>query len=39
MPLHADKDLRLDDGGPGYKVGTGYAIPEKWDPSRKGIKY
>ena len=37
MPLHVE--LGLDDGGLDYKVGTGYRIPEAWDPSRKGIKY
>lgn len=37
MPLHAE--LGLSDGGPGYTVGNGYAIPEAWDPSRLGIKY
>jgi N-acetyl-anhydromuramyl-L-alanine amidase AmpD len=37
MPLH--KELGLDDGGPGYTVGTGCPIPEKWDPSRVGVKY
>lgn len=37
MPLHAE--LGLDDGGPDYKVGTGYRIPEAWDPSRHGVKY
>lgn len=37
MPLHAE--LGLSDGGPDYTVGTGYRIPEKWDPSRVGVKY
>jgi N-acetyl-anhydromuramyl-L-alanine amidase AmpD len=37
MPLH--QELGLDDGGPGYTVGNGYPIPEKWDPSRVGVKY
>jgi len=37
MPLHAE--LGLNDGGPGYTVGNGYPIPEKWDPSRVGVKY
>ena len=37
MPLHAE--LGLHDGGPGYTVGNGYPIPEKWDPSRVGVKY
>lgn len=37
LPLIAE--LGLTDGGPGFKIGTGYAIPEAWDPSRTGIKY
>jgi N-acetyl-anhydromuramyl-L-alanine amidase AmpD len=37
MPLHAE--LGLSDGGPGFIVGNGYPIPEKWDPSRVGVKY
>lgn len=27
------------DGGPGFKLGTGYPIPEAWDPKKKGYKY
>jgi N-acetyl-anhydromuramyl-L-alanine amidase AmpD len=37
MPLHAE--LGLSDGGPGHTVGNGTPIPEKWDPSRVGVKY
>jgi hypothetical protein len=37
MPLHTE--LGLNDGGPGYKIGDGFAIPERWDPSRSGVKY
>jgi N-acetyl-anhydromuramyl-L-alanine amidase AmpD len=37
MPLH--KELGLHDGGPGHKIGNGYAICEQWDPSRVGVKY
>lgn len=37
MPMHAE--LSLDDGGPGFRIGTGYAIPEAWDPARVGVKY
>jgi N-acetyl-anhydromuramyl-L-alanine amidase AmpD len=37
MPLHAE--LTLDDGGPGYTVGNGLPIPEKWDARRVGVKY
>lgn len=37
LPLHAE--LGLNDGGPGFTVGDGYPIPEKWDPSRVGVKY
>jgi len=39
IPLHADKELALTDGGPGYTVGSGFPIPEKWDETRKGVKY
>jgi len=38
-PLLADEDLGLTDGGLGYKVGTGYPIPEAWDETHKGVKY
>jgi N-acetyl-anhydromuramyl-L-alanine amidase AmpD len=38
-PLFTDNDLALTDGGPGYKVGTGYPIPEAWDETRKGVRY
>ena len=37
LPLH--EELKLTDGGIGYKLGTGLAIPEKWDPRCKGIHY
>jgi hypothetical protein len=37
LPMIAE--LGLSDGGPGYKIGTGYAIPEAWDPARKGVRY
>lgn len=37
LPMSAE--LGLHDGGPNFKLGNGYPIPEKWDPSRKGIKY
>lgn len=39
IALEMMKELGLSDGGPGFKIGTGYAIPEAWDSSRKGIKY
>lgn len=32
-------ELALSDGGVGFKIGDGYAIPEAWDPSRIGIRY
>lgn len=35
----AQGGLGLTDGGPGFKIGKGLAIPEAWDSSRKGIKY
>lgn len=37
LPLHAE--LGLSDGGLGFKIGTGYPIPEAWDSTRTGIKY
>jgi hypothetical protein len=37
LPLHSE--LQLSDGGTGFKIGTGYPIPEAWDPSKVGIKY
>jgi hypothetical protein len=37
LPLH--QELQLTDGGVGFKLGTGYAIPESWDPRCKGIRY
>lgn len=32
-------ELGLSDGGIGFKLGDGYAIPECWDPRCKGIPY
>jgi hypothetical protein len=37
MPLH--DELGLSDGGAGYRIGDGYAIPEPWDSSRTGVRY
>lgn len=37
MPMH--EECGLDDGGPGYKVGSGLEIPEAWDRSRVGVGY
>lgn len=37
LPLHAE--LGLTDGGVGFKLGTGFAIPESWDPRCKGVRY
>ncbi len=37
LPLHAE--LGMDDGGVGFKIGDGYAIPESWDPRCAGIRY
>lgn len=33
------EELQLSDGGPGFVLGKGMPIPEKWDEARKGIKY
>ena len=37
LPISAE--LGLTDGGIGFKLDTGYPIPESWDPRCKGIKY
>lgn len=37
LPMMAE--LKLTDGGLGFKIGSGYPNPEAWDPSRKGIPY
>jgi hypothetical protein len=37
LPLHTE--LNLDDGGPGFRIGDGYPIPQEWDPTRSGFKY
>lgn len=37
LPLH--EKLHLTDGGVGFTLGTGFAIPEKWDPRCTGIRY
>ncbi len=39
IALPAMEKLGVDDGGPGWKLGAGRAIPESWDPSRKGSRY
>jgi N-acetyl-anhydromuramyl-L-alanine amidase AmpD len=37
MALHTE--LGLSDGGAGYRIGDGYAIPERWDANRTGVAY
>lgn len=37
LPMMAE--LGLDDGGPGYCVGTGLPVPEAWDERRVGVRY
>jgi len=37
LPMH--QELKVTDGGVGFRIGTGYAIPEAWDPRCKGIRY
>lgn len=37
LPMSAE--LGLNDGGPGFKLSTGYPNPESWDPTRKGYRY
>ncbi len=39
VALPMSEELNLNDGGPGFKLSTGYPIPELWDPKRKGYKY
>ncbi len=39
IALPMAEELNTSDGGPGFKLGKGYVIPESWDPSRKGYKY
>lgn len=39
VALPMSEELDLSDGGPGFKLSTGYPIPEVWDPKRKGYKY
>lgn len=39
VALPMSEELGLNDGGPGFKLSTGYPIPEAWDPKRKGYKY
>jgi hypothetical protein len=37
LPLHAE--LNMSDGGVGFRLGDGRAIPEAWDPRCVGIRY
>lgn len=39
IALPLAQELNLSDGGPGFKLNDGYAIPEAWNPAYKGIKY
>lgn len=39
VALELMEELNLSDGGPGFKTGNGYLIPESWDPAKKGVKY
>lgn len=39
IALPVSAELVLDDGGPGFTLGDGRAIPEEWDPARKGWRY
>ena len=39
VALPMSEELDLSDGGPGFKLSSGYPIPVEWDPSRKGYKY
>lgn len=33
------RELRLSDGGHGYRVGSGRPIPEAWDARYVGVRY
>lgn len=35
IALPMSEELGLNDGGEGFKLGNGYAIPTAWDPKRK----
>jgi len=35
----AKNELGLDDGGSGYKIGKGYALPDEWTGEERGVKY
>lgn len=37
LPLQSE--LKLSDGGPGFTLGNGRPIPERWDSSRLGVRY
>lgn len=39
VAIPMQSELGLHDGGPGFKIGTGYPIPEAWNPAYKGVKY
>jgi N-acetyl-anhydromuramyl-L-alanine amidase AmpD len=39
VALPMSVELGLSDGGPGFRIGDGMAIPEAWDVSRKGVAY
>jgi len=35
----AVKEMALNDGGRGYKIGSGYALPDSWTGEARGIGY
>lgn len=39
VALPMQLELGLSDGGKGFKLKGGYAIPEVWNPAYKGVKY
>lgn len=39
LGLWAQRELGLSDGGRGFKIGTGLAIPEAWDRNYQNIAY
>ena len=37
--IWAQREYGLDDGGPGFTLGTGLPIPEAWDSRYAGVRY
>lgn len=39
IAISMQRVLKLEDGGPGFKIGKGRPIPEEWNPKYVGQKY